>query len=338
MSANEILTQDEIDALLHGVESGDVETKADAEAPAAEVIEYDFTGQDRIVRARFPALDILNQRFARQLRISLFDMLKRVVEVSAGAVQMIKFSEYAQSLYVPASLNLVHIRPLKGTALFVLDPKLVFTIVENFFGGDGRFHTKLEGREFTPTELRVIKLLLDMIFRDVKDAWAPVLGIDVEFMNMEINPHFATIVSPDEVVVVCPFHVESEGGSGDIHVTMPYAMVEPIRELLEAPIQGDREGTDEAFQIAFRNGLMQADVELSGHLAETRLTMRALNRLSPGDVIPIELPRVITIYAEGVPLLRGAFGQSEGKNAVKIVELIGNPSGGDLAVMTGVGR
>jgi flagellar motor switch protein FliM len=336
MAATEILTQDEIDALLNGVESGDVETGTDAPVAAGEVTEYDFTGQDRIVRARLPTLDIVNQRFARQLRLSVFNMIRRVVEVTANPVQMVKFSEYAASLYVPASLNLVHLHPLKGAALFVLDPKLVCSIVDSFFGGDGRFHTKLEGREFTPTELRVIKLLLEMAFRDAKEAWSPVLGIDVQFMNMEINPHFANIVAPSEVVVVCPFHVEFEGGSGDIHITMPYSMLEPIRELLETPIQSDRGDTDERWIGSLRGELMNAEVEVSGCLAEVELSMRALSGIRPGDVIPLVLPDEVMMFAEGIPLLRGVFGQSEGKNAVKVTELLRTP--GRQLVATGVRR
>ena len=338
MAANEVLTQDEIDALLHGVESGDVETETGAPAAPGVVTEYDFTSQDRIVRARLPTLEIINQRFARQLRLSIFNMLRRVVEVTTNPIQMVKFSEYAHSLYVPASLNLVHIHPLKGSALLVLDPKLVFTVVDNFFGGDGRFHAKLEGREFTPTELRVIKLLLEVIFRDVKEAWTPVLDVDVEFMNMEVNPHFANIVSPSEVVVVCPFHVEFEGGSGDVHVTMPYSMIEPIREMLETPIQSDRADTDERWLAALRGELMHADVELSGCLAEIQLTMRALSNLKPGDVIPVELTRQAAVYVEDVPLLRGVFGQSNGRNAVKVSELLRNHTGRQLMATSGVGR
>lgn len=338
MAVAEILTQDEIDALLHGVESGDIETESGPPLVPGEVMDYDFTSQDRIVRARFPTLDIINQRFVRQLRLSIFNMLRRTVDVTTMGVQMMKYSEYANSLYVPTSLNLMHLHPMKGTALLVFDPKLVFTIVDKFFGGDGRFLSRMEGREFTPVEQRVIELLRQMVFFDVKEAWAPILAVKAEFGNMEIDPHFANIVSPSEVVIVSPFHIEFEGGSGDLHITVPYSMIEPVRELLEIPMQNDRVGTDEQWLSSMRNGLLNAEVELSGRLVEIRLTMRVLSELQPGDVIPFELPEEAVIQVEDIPFLHGMFGQSDGKNAVKVTERIGNSANTQSAATIGVGR
>ena len=202
MAVNDLLTQDEIDALLHGVASGDVETRSDFPLPDGTVADYDFTSQDRIVRGQLPTLDMINERFARFLRIGLFNLLRRTAEISVGGAQMLKFDEYVHSLFVPASLNLVKIRPLRGTGLFVFDPKLVFTVVDNFFGGDGRFRTKIEGREFTPTEQRIIRIILELAVRNMKDAWNPVMPIDIDCVNTEVNPHFANIVSPSEVVIV----------------------------------------------------------------------------------------------------------------------------------------
>ncbi len=196
MSVNDLLSQDEIDALLHGVGSGDVDTDADAGLPGGEAQHYDFTSQDRIVRGRMPTLEMINERFARHFRISLFNMLRRSAEISVGGVQMLKFAEYVHSLFVPTSLNLVKVKPLRGTALFVVDPKLVFLVVDNFFGGDGRFHTKIEGREFTPTEVRVIQMVLQLAFRDLREAWSPVMQVEFDYINSEVNPQFANIVSP----------------------------------------------------------------------------------------------------------------------------------------------
>ena len=181
MAVNDLLSQDEIDALLHGVDSGDVETEGD-ESYDGVARPFDFTSQDRIVRGRMPTLEMINERFARYFRISVFNMLRRAAEISVGGVQMMKFSEYVHSLFVPTSLNLVKLRPLRGTALCVIDPKLVFITVDNFFGGQGR-HTKIEGREFSPTETRVIEMLLDQAFKDLKEAWAPVMPVQFEFIN-----------------------------------------------------------------------------------------------------------------------------------------------------------
>ena len=321
MSGSDLLSQEEIDALLHGVGSGDVETEADL-ADDGTARSYDFTSQDRIVRGRLPTLEMINERFARYFRISLFNMLRRAAEISVGGVQMLKFAEYVHSLFVPTSLNLVRIKPLRGTSLFIVDPKLVFILVDNFFGGDGRFHTKIEGREFTPTELRVVNMILQQAFKDLKQAWQPVMPVEFEYINSEVNPHFANIVSPTEVVVVTTFHIELEGGGGDFHVTMPYAMVEPIRELLDAGVQSDRSEVDERWLIALREEMKEAEVELSSQLTECTLSLRQLMNMKAGDVIPVELPEQVTVRAEGIPVFRGQYGVHEGNSAIKVVERI----------------
>src|SRR5690606_13839184 len=236
MAMHDVLTQDEIDALLHGIEGGAVETETDAAADPDGVRRYDFN-QERIVRGRMPTLEMINERFARLFRIGLFNMLRRTPEVSVGGVEMLKFGEYVHSLYVPTSLNLVKMHPLRGTGLFVIDPKLVFIAVDNFFGGDGRFAPKIEGREFTPTEQRVIQNMLNQAFADLEQAWAPVLEVKFEYQGSEVNPQFANIVSPTEVVVVSKFHVELDGGGGDLHVALPHYTIEPIRSLLDAGLQ-----------------------------------------------------------------------------------------------------
>ena len=319
---NDLLSQDEIDALLHGVNGGDVETDTDEEIPEGEVTGYDFTSQDRIVRGRMPTLEMINERFARYFRISLFNMLRRASEISVSGVQMLKFAEYVHSLFVPTSLNLVRVQPLRGTSLFVLEPRLVFALVDNFFGGGGRFHTKIEGREFTPTELRVIQMVLDIAFTDLMQAWKPVLEVSFDYQSSEVNPHFANIVSPTEVVVVNTFRIELDGGGGDMHVTMPYSMVEPIRDLLDAGVQSDRSDRDERWTRTIREEMKQAHVNLSTTLVETRLSLREVNQLKAGDVIPIDLPELVTIEAEETPVFRGKFGIHNGSRAVKIASKI----------------
>ena len=240
MATTDLLSQDEIDALLHGVDDGDIETEGE-ELAEGEARAFDFASQDRIVRGRMPTLEMINERFARHMRISLFNLMRQACEVSINGVQMIKFSEYVHSLFVPTSLNIVRIKPLRGTALFTMEARLVFSLVDNFFGGMGRFHAKIEGREFTPTERRIISILLDQAFIDLREAWSPVMKVDFEYLDSEVNPAMATIVSPSEVVVVCSFHIELEGGGGNLHVTMPYSMLEPIRDKLDAGVQSDRD-------------------------------------------------------------------------------------------------
>lgn len=337
MSGNDLLSQDEIDALLHGVTSGDVETDPDGQGEDGETLSYDFNSQDRIVRGRLPTLEMINERFARYLRISFFNMLRRTAEISAGGVQMLKFAEYVHSLFVPASLNLVKINPLRGTGLIVFDPKLVFTIVDNFFGGEGKFHAKIEGREFTPTEQRLIRIILDQSFINLKEAWSPVMELDIEYQSMEVNPNFANIVSPSEVVVVSTFHIELEGGSGDMHITMPYSMIEPIRDLLDAGMQSDRVDNDERWMISLREELMMAELELNSTLLETTLSIKEINEMKKDDIIPIEMPEFVTAQIDDIPIFRGVFGVSNGKNAIKITEKIGSTRmrSTQLAAVTG---
>jgi len=326
MAVNDLLSQDEIDALLHGVSSSDIDTDAEDDLADGEAREYDFTTQDRIVRGRMPTLEMVNERYARLFRISLFNLLRRSAEISVGGVQMLKFSEYVHSLFVPTSLNMVRIKPLRGTALFVLDPKLVFMVVDNYFGGDGSFHTKIEGREFTPTERRVIQIILDQVFVDLKEAWSPVMDLDFEFINSEVNPQFANIVSPSEVVVVTTFHVEIEGGGGDFHITMPYSMLEPMREILDAGLQSDRDDADGRWGFALREEVKSAQVHLSCTLTEVEMNLRDVLDMKAGDVIPVDIPELVTVSAEGVPVFRGKYGISNGNEAVKVVEQVTLPS------------
>jgi len=316
----DLLSQDEIDALLHGVDSGEVDT-APPPAPG-EARGYDFTSQDRIIRGRMPTLEMINERFARLFRIGLFNMMRRTPELTVLGMELQKFNEYTHSLYVPTSLNLVRIKPLRGTALFVFEPKLVFAVVDNFFGGDGRYATKIEGREFTPTELRVIQLLIRQAFTDLREAWSPVLPLEFEYLQSEVNPHFANIVAPSEVVVVSKFRIELDGGGGDLHVTMPYSMIEPIREQLDAGVQSDRADKDERWSVALREQIKDAEVEVESELVRTTITLRELLNLKPGDVIPINLPKNVDLCVDGLPLFRGSFGLNNGHNAVRINEVV----------------
>jgi len=318
MAVNDLLTQDEIDALLHGVTNGDVETAGDDHLEDGSAVNYDFTSQDRIVRGRMPTLDMVNERFARFFRISLFNLLRRSAEISVGGVQMLKFAEYIHSLFVPTSLNLVKIKPLRGTALFIFDPKLVFIVVDNFFGGDGRYHAKIEGREFTPTEQRIIQIMLQHTFSDLKEAWSPVMKVEFDYVSSEVNPHFANIVSPTEVVVAATFHIELEGGGGDLHITMPYSMLEPIRDLLDAGVQSDAVEIDERFSGALREEMKEAEVELRGILTDFKMPLRKINQLREGDIIPFEMPDYVLVKTSDIPLFNGQYGVYQGKQAVKI--------------------
>jgi flagellar motor switch protein FliM len=322
MAQNDILSQDEIDALLHGVKEGAVPTETPA-APPGEARAYDLATQERIIRGRMPTLEMINERFARYFRTTLFNFLRRSPEISIGGVQMLKFSQYVHSLLVPTSLNLVRVRPLRGTGLVVLDPKLVFTLVDSFFGGDGRFYTKIEGRDFTPTERRVVQMILNQTLKDLHEAWMVVSSLTFEYIQSEMNPQFANIVSPSEVVVINSFHIELDGGGGDLHFTVPYSMVEPLRELLSAGIQSDIQNMDERWPQALRHEVGGVPLDVSATLGETELSLRDVVNLKVGDVIPIDVPRRVTARAEGVPVFHGQFGVSRGNYAIKLTDQVG---------------
>jgi flagellar motor switch protein FliM len=320
--AEDILSQDEIDALLTGVDGGEVETEDDEILEDGEARSYDFSSQDRIVRGRMPTLEMVNERFARNFRITLFNFLRRSPSISVDGVQMIKFGEYIHSLFMPSNLNLVKVKPLRGTALFVMNPKLVYSIVDSFFGGDGRFHTKIEGRDFTQTEMQVVNAVLRKIFEDLKEAWSPVMDVDFEHVGSEVNPHFANIVTPSEVVVVSTIHIELDNGGGDIHLTLPYSMLEPIREQLDAGVQSDSSDQDTRWINSLKEEIKSAPVNLSSTLTKTNISLRELNELKVGDVIPLEVPDFVTGEIEGIPVFRGQYGLSRGSRALKVVEMI----------------
>jgi len=323
MSTSEILSQDEIDALLSGVDSGDVETETaeDDAAGAGGVQAYDFASQDRIVRGRMPTLEMVNERFARNFRVSLFNFLRRSPVISVEGVQMKKFGEYIHTLLVPCSLNMVKVRPLRGTGLIAMNPKLVFALVDCYFGGAGRFQAKIEGRDFTATEMRVVQNVLELVFKDLHEAWSPVYPVELEYNGSEVNPQFANIVTPSEVVVVCCFHVEVEGGGGEIHVTFPYSMIEPIRDVLDAGMQSDVSERDERWVRAMRQEIKAAPVLVSSRLCQAELRLRDVIEFEVGDVIPVELPPQVTAEVEGVPVFTGRYGASRGNRALQVIAM-----------------
>jgi flagellar motor switch protein FliM len=319
MSVQDILSQDEIDALLHGVDDGAVEEE---ESPTAGGIKsYDLASQDRIIRGRMPTLEMINERFARYTRVSIFNLLRRSADVSVGGVKIIKFGEYVHSLYVPTSLNMIKIKPLRGTALFVLDAKLVFKLVDNFFGGDGR-HAKIEGREFTPTELRVVEMVLERAFVDMQEAWKAILDVDFEYLNSEVNPALANIVTPSEVVVVSTYHIELDGGGGELHLTIPYSMIEPIRDVLDAGVTSEVDDRDDRWAKSLKDEILTVDVPINATVAKAELSIKQVRDLKAGDIIPVEMPDEITLMANGIPSFRTKLGVSNGNLALKVTKPI----------------
>ena len=323
MSGQEILGQDEIDALIHGVSSGDVPTQAPPTKDEAR--DYDFSHNVRIVRGRMPTLEMINERFGRLLRTSMYNLLRRAPAISVGSVEILKFAEYVHKLHLPTSLNLVKFNPLRGTALVILEPKLVFALVDLFFGGQGR-HAKIEGREFTAIETTVIGSLLSSAFADLREAWSHVADLTIEKVGSEVNPHFANIVSPTEIVVVTRFGVDLDGSGGDLHVTMPYSMIEPLREVLDSGMQSDRVEHDDRWSQTLKNEVGDAPVEIRALLGHTTITLADLMSMQAGDVLPTDFSGNLTLLAEDVPMFRGALGLSRGQQAIKIENLLRRPA------------
>lgn len=319
MSVKDLLSQDEIDALLHGVDDGGVETSDESESlEEGEVRPYDLASHERVVRGRMPTLEMINERFARHTRMSLFNLLRRTADVAVGGIQVMKYGDYVHTLYVPTSMNLVRVHPLRGTALFIMDAKLVFKLVDSFFGGDGR-HAKIEGREFTPTETRLVHKVIYQFFKDLQGAWAPVLPLKFEYVGHEVNPAMANVINPGDVTVISTFQVDLDNGSGEFHVAMPYSMLEPIRDKLVTGVQNSEEQLDERWQIAMRRDIMMARLNAQLTLAEKRMTLRDILELEAGDVIPIEIPEKLRLKINKVPVFEGKLGVSRGNLAFKLM-------------------
>jgi len=315
--ADDILSQEEVDALLKGV-SGDADADDGTSEDSAGPKPYNLASQDKIVRGRMPTMEVINERFARNFRLGLFNFTRRTAEISVGPVKLMKYAEFVRNLVVPTNLNMVHVKPLRGTALLIFDPNLVFLIVDNLFGGDGRFHMRVEGRDFTPTEQRIIQNLLKVAMDELKKAWDPVYPVDFEYIRSEMNTQFANIATPSEVVVTTTFTIELGAIGGDFHVCLPYAMIEPIRDLLYEGMQGDRMEVDERWVSFLSNQVQSTEVKLVANLSEAELTVRELLGMRVGDVISLDIQDSITANVEGVPVLECGYGVHNGQYALKV--------------------
>ncbi len=314
--SKEFLSQDEVDALLNGV-NGEDEPEAQAE-DASDVRSYNLGKQERIVRGRMPTLEIINDRFARLLRIGLFNFMRRSPEVSVGPVKVLKYSEFIRNLVVPTNLNLVHMKPLRGSCLFIFDPSLVFAVVDNMFGGDGRFHTRVEGRDFTPTEQRIIHKMLDVVFEDYEKSWQPVHPVTFEYVRSEMHTQFANIANPSEIVVATSFNIELGNAGGQFHVCIPYATIEPIRDVLYSAMRGDSYEPDKRWVRMLSKQVQLAEVELVAHFAQIPATVEQLLGMKVGDVIGTDIPTTVTAQVDGVPVFECKYGTQNGQYAIKV--------------------
>ena len=314
--SQDFLSQEEVDALLKGV-TGEADD-APPESHEGGIKSYDLGRQERIVRGRMPTLELINERFARYLRIGLFSYMHRSTEISVGPIKVQKYSEFIRNLVVPTNLNLIQAKPLRGTGLIVFDPNLVFLIVDNMFGGDGRFHTRVEGRDFTATEQRIIQGMLGVVFEEYQKAWAPVHPLKFEYVRSEMNTQFANIATPSEVVVSVTFTIELSGTTAEMHFCLPYSMVEPIRDVLYSTMHSEQASSDKRWTGTLTRQLQTAEVELVATLGSTSVTFGDIVKMKTGDIIPITIDSNIPVAVNGVPVVECRYGIRNGQYALKI--------------------
>ncbi|WP_028586349.1 flagellar motor switch protein FliM [Desulfocurvus vexinensis] len=317
---SKILDQDEVDALLRGLSGGEIEAEADIPEDDSGVVSFDLANQDRIIRGRMPVLEIVNDRFARLCTNALANAMRKRVDLNPISIDMSKFGDFMRSLPVPTSINIFKMDPLRGNALLVVDSRLVFALVENFFGGAGS-QPKVEGRDFTPIEQAIVDRVVKIALSNMEDAWRPVHEVHIELTRSEINPQFAAIVPPSDVVIVVTFEVELENAIGSLIACLPYATLEPIRSKLHASFQSERLEVDHAWIARFKERLLETPVEMVIELGQTQITGRQLLNLEIGDILLLntDTERLLEAEVEGVRKFYGLPGVVKGNKAFQVV-------------------
>ena len=321
------LSQEEVDALLEGV-TGESQKQVEEVARKGEVRNYDMSSQERIVRGRMPTMEIVNERFARNLRLGLFNFIRRTPEVSVGSIAVQRFGAFLRELSVPTNFNIVAVRPLRGNGLIVCEPSLIFGVIDTLYGGTGKFQTRIEGRDFSATEHRVIARLVSVITDEYKKAWKGIYPIDLEFQRSEMQPQFANIATPSEIVISTSFQLEIGEIAGAIHFCMPYATLEPIRDVLYSSTQGDSIEVDRRWVNVLTREIQAVEITMVAELARTNTTVEQLLAMKPGDFIELDRTQHIQAAVDGVPLFECQYGTHNAKYAIRIDKsLRGNDHG-----------
>ncbi|WP_323846731.1 flagellar motor switch protein FliM [Microbulbifer magnicolonia] len=325
MAQDDQLSQEEIDALLHGPGDG-ADTGAANSPPQLRL--YNPATQQRVIRERLHSMDIINERFARHFRVSLFNLIRRSADITVESVRYQSFKDFARNLPVPTNLNLISMRPLRGTGLMVFPPSVVFMVVDSLFGGDGRFVTRSEGREFTNTEQRVIQRILRLAISAYQDSWQSVYKLDISYLRSELQARFANITnSPNEIIVNTTFYLEVGNLSDHFQICMPYSMIEPLRDLLTNPVADGRNAGDNTWNRRMAGEIRQSEVELVAEFASLPSRIGAVMDLKRGDVLPLDLPGTVTARVDGVPVLECEFGSRNGQRALRVSRMIERSSG-----------
>ncbi len=311
------LSQEEVDALLEGV-TGESQAPTEEVVQKGEVRNYDMSSQERIVRGRMPTMEIVNERFARNIRLGLFNFIRRTPEVSVGAIAVQRFGAFLRELAVPTNFNIMAVRPLRGNGLVVCEPSLIFGVIDTLYGGTGKYQTRIEGRDFSATEHRVIVRLVNVITEEYKKAWKGIYPIDLDYQRSEMQPQFANVATPSEIVISTSFQLEIGDISGAIHFCLPYATMEPIRDVLYSSTQGDAMEVDRRWVHLLQREIQAVEITMVAELARTRTTVEQLLAMKPGDFIELEREQRINASVDGVPLFECQYGTHNSKYAVRI--------------------
>ncbi len=317
----QVLSQEEVDALLQGI-TGESQTVEAEEAPTGGVRAYEIASQERIVRGRMPTMEIISERFARNIRIGLFNFIRKSPEVSIGGIKVQKYSAFLREIIVPTNFNIVSVKPLRGSGLIVCEPTLIFAVIDALFGGSGKYHTRIEGREFSPTESRIILRLVELIITEYRKAWQGIYPLELEYQRSEMQPQFANIATPSEIMVATSFTLEIGESTGAIHFCIPYSTLEPIRDVLYSTMQGDSGELDRRWVNLLKEQIKAADVELVAELATAPATVEQLLSFKVGDFIELDLQPGIEAKISGVPVLECHYGISNGRYALKVDQLL----------------
>ncbi len=323
----QILSQDEVDALLQGI-TGESQKLEQEEAPTGGIRDYNLASQERIVRGRMPTMEIINERFARNIRIGLFNLIRRSPEVSVGGIKVQKYSAFLREIVVPTNFNIMAVRPLRGSGLVVCDPTLVFAVIDALFGGAGKFHTRIEGRDFSATEQRIIQRLIEVITAEYARAWKGIYPVELDYQRSEMQPQFANIATPSEIVVCTSFTLEIGETSGTVHFCIPYSTLEPIRDILYSSIQGDSAEPDRRWVKLLQQQIQSAEVEVVAELAKAPATVEQLLSFKPGDFIELDLNQLLEAKVDGVPIFECYYGTSNGKYALRVEKLLTSNTAG----------
>lgn len=317
---SDALSKDEVDALLRGVEEGEVAVDGDA-GPRSGVRPYDLFAEDRLTGRRFPALDLVHERFVRRLRTSLESVVGVTPTIDIGELDTVRFATFRNRLPAGACLQLFTMAPLRGQGLLAISAPLAFALVDRMFGGPGRMPEAAAGREFSALEQQTLKRVGARVLADLAEAWTPIQRVECALARVEANPAYLAITAPTEVVIALELACDLGGGAAPLVLAVPYATLEPLRDRLGAPQATSASGSDREWLATVRAAVRQAEVTMSAELGAREISARELLRLRVGDVLPLgargEDP--VTIRVESVRVMTGFAGVSRGHNAVRVL-------------------